>query len=238
MEHAVLKNLKEYDGEFEKIFSDFLEESKSCSDLDEKTRCLAVLCALEGCGAEEVFSDLLIEALESGVSGKEIKELLYQSAAYLGIGRVRPFIERTNAILPAREAVPARCRAADKNSRRLKGEAAQVAIFGEGMMGFAESGDEEVRHINRWLTENCFGDYYTRPGADLATREMATFCLLAAQGGCEPQLISHAAGNMHIGNDRKFLIAIVSAILPYIGYPRALNALKCIETAYNREESK
>ena len=59
-------------------------------------------------------------------------------------------------------------------------------------------------HINRWLASNCFGDYYTRTGLDLAQREMITFCVLMAQGGCEPQLIAHAKGNMNLGNDKAF----------------------------------
>ncbi len=59
-------------------------------------------------------------------------------------------------------------------------------------------------HINRWLAENCFGDYYTRTGLSLAQREMITFCFLMAQGGCEPQLTGHAKGNMNMGNDKAF----------------------------------
>ena len=51
---------------------------------------------------------------------------------------------------------------------------------------------------------------------------MITFCFLAAQGGCEPQLTSHAKGNMNMGNDKDFLIRVVSQCLPYIGYPRSL----------------
>ena len=62
-------------------------------------------------------------------------------------------------------------------------------------------------------------------------REMITFCLLAGQGGCEPQLTSHAAGNMRIGNDKAFLIKIISQCLPYLGYPRSLNALRCVNEA-------
>ena len=99
------------------------------------------------------------------------------------------------------------------------------------MKGFATSGPEESRHINRWLSGNCFGDYYTRTGLDYGQREMITFCFLAAQGGCEPQLISHAAGNMKVGNDKAFLIKIISQCLPYIGYPRSLNALRCVNEA-------
>lgn len=60
---------------------------------------------------------------------------------------------------------------------------------------------------------------------------MITFCFLAAQGGCEPQLMAHATGNMNLGNDKDFLIRVVSQCLPYIGYPRSLNAITCINKA-------
>jgi len=52
-----------------------------------------------------------------------------------------------------------------------------------------------------------------------------------AQGGCEPQLIAHAKGNMNLGNDKDFLVRVVSQCLPYIGYPRSLNAMSCIQKA-------
>lgn len=99
------------------------------------------------------------------------------------------------------------------------------------MRDFYCSGPEETRHINRWLAENCFGDYYTRTGLDYRQRELITFCFLAAQGGCEPQLTSHIAANLRLGNDRALLIRVLSQCLPYIGYPRSLNALHCIEAA-------
>ena len=110
-------------------------------------------------------------------------------------------------------------------------EARQVEIFGENMRGFAQSGPEETRHINKWLADNCFGDYYTRGGLDTREREMVTLCFLAAQGGCEPQLTAHAKANMAVGNEKAFLIAVVSQCMPYIGYPRTLNAIRCIDEA-------
>ena len=117
------------------------------------------------------------------------------------------------------------------DDRIQKGNDAQVEIFGEGMKGFQNAGPEETRHINRWLAGNCFGDYYTRKGLSLREREMITFCYIAAQGGCEPQLTAHAKGNMNMGNDKAFLIDVVSQCLPYIGYPRSLNAITCINKA-------
>ena len=65
---------------------------------------------------------------------------------------------------------------------------------------------------------------------------MITFCFLTAQGGCEPQLTSHAAANMKIGNDKAFLIKIISQCLPYIGYPRSLNAMRCVNEAAKVKE--
>lgn len=67
---------------------------------------------------------------------------------------------------------------------------------------------------------------------------MTTFCYIAAQGGAEPQLIGHAKNNMHVGNDKKFLIKIVSQNIPFIGYPRSLNALRCVNQAAADLENK
>lgn len=36
---------------------------------------------------------------------------------------------------------------------------------------------------------------------------------------------------MRIGNDKQFLIDVISACVPFIGYPRSLNALHCVEEA-------
>ena len=117
----------------------------------------------------------------------------------------------------------------DPNPNRLeKGEQSQVAIFGEGMKGYAASGDPKTVHIRKWLTDNCFGDYYTRGGLDYKQREMITFCFLYAQGGCEPQVMAHIQGNLNLGNDKAFLTNVVLQCVPYMGYPRSLNALACI----------
>ena len=163
----------------------------------------------------------------------EIKEITYQAVAYLGIGRVFPFLNAVNDVLTecgVKLPLPPQATTTTEN-RREAGTQAQVDIFGEGMRDFWQSGPEETRHINKWLADNCFGDYYTRKGLDYKEREMITFCFLAAQGGCEPQLTAHATGNMKVGNDKAFLIKIVSQCLPYIGYPRSLNAIRCINEA-------
>lgn len=222
------------DPEFVERFGNFaFDEVVNQDDLDDRTRFMAILATLLGCQGIDAFKAVLPAALNFGVTPVEAKEIVYQAVAYLGIGRVFPFLKATNEVLEARGVrLPLEGQATTTMENRLEaGNQAQVDIFGEGMRNFQNSGPEESRHINRWLADNCFGDYYTRKGLDSKQREMITFCFLAAQGGCEPQLISHAAGNMRIGNDKAFLIKILSQCLPYIGYPRSLNALRCINEA-------
>ena len=139
-----------------------------------------------------------------------------------------PFLTVTNEILEEQGVkLPLDGQATTTLDNRLeKGIEIQAEIFGEQMKEVWKEG-----HINRWLAANCFGDYYTRSGLTLAERELITFCFLMAQGGCEPQLIAHSKGNMNMGNDKAFLIKVVSQCLPYIGYPRSLNAIACIGKA-------
>lgn len=227
------------DPEFIERFDNFaFDEVVNSDDLDDKTRFLAILAALLGCQGIEEFKVLLPAAMNFGVTPVEIKETVYQAAAYLGIGRVLPFLSAANEVLEARGIqLPLENQATTTTDTRLEaGIQAQVDIFGEGMRDFWRSGPEESRHINRWLAANCFGDYYTRGGLNLKQRELITFCFLAAQGGCEPQLESHAAANMGLGNDKAFLIQIISQCLPYIGYPRSLNALRCVNKAAQKED--
>ena len=222
------------DPEFVERFENFaFDEVVNQDDLDDRTRFMAILATLLGCQGIDAFKAMLPAALNFGVTPVEAKEIVYQAVAYLGIGRVFPFLKATNEVLEARGVrLPLEGQATTTMENRLEaGNQAQVDIFGEGMRNFQNSGPEESRHINRWLADNCFGDYYTRKGLDNKQREMITFCFLAAQGGCEPQLISHAAGNMRVGNDKAFLLKVLSQCLPYIGYPRSLNALRCINEA-------
>lgn len=196
--------------------------------LDEETRWLAILSALIGAQSAEAFRKLLPQALDAGLSPVAVKETVYQAVDYLGLGRMLPFLDITNTVFSARSiALPLEGQGTTTLDDRLeKGAQAQAAIFGEQMLEAWKAGT-----VNRWLAANCFGDYYTRGGLDLKARELITFCFLAAQGGCEPQLTSHSQGNMNLGNGKDFLLRVILQILPYIGYPRSLNAITCVNKA-------
>lgn len=219
------------DPEFHERFSHFaFQEVVNDPDqqLDEPTRHLAILATLMGCQGLDAFQEELPIALENGVTPVMVKEVVYQGADYLGIGRVMPFLKATNEVFTTLGiGLPLENQSTTTMENRLeKGAQAQAAIFGDHMLEAWKNGT-----INRWLAANCFGDYYTRTGLDLKQREMITFCYLAAQGGCEPQLTAHAKGNMNLGNDKDFLLRVISQCLPYIGYPRSLNAIACVNKA-------
>lgn len=222
---------RETDPEFAERFEQFAFEevpNEEGQQLDEVSRHMAILATLLGCQGVDEFRVELPRALDAGVSPVMAKEVIYQAVDYLGIGRIKPFLDAANEILLERGVkLPLEGQSTTTMKNRLeKGIQAQVDIFGDGMKEAWKTG-----HVNRWLAANCFGDYYTRTGLTLAQREMITFCFLAAQGGCEPQLIAHAGGNMNLGNDRDFLVKVVSQCLPYIGYPRSLNAITCVNKA-------
>jgi len=226
-------DLKRTDPEFIERFDNFAFDevvNQTSDKLDDHTRFICYLATLLGCQGIDEYRALLPAALNMGVTPVEVKEIVYQSVAYLGIGRVFPFLKATNEVLEARGVkLPLEPQARTTlESRREAGTQAQVDCFGEGMRDFWQSGPEDSRHINKWLADNCFGDYYTRTGLDVRMRELITFCFLTAQGGCEPQVKGHIAGNFHVGNDKDFLIAVISSNIPFIGYPRTLNALNCI----------
>lgn len=240
IQSTVQPPLAKTDPEFVERFASFafdevvnmplIEGMKPISDCP---RFMAILATLLGCQGIDEFKIMLPAALNVGLTPVEVKEIVYQAVAYLGIGRVMPFLTAVNEELERRGiSLPLEPQAQTVyEQRRDAGNQVQVDAFGEGIRGSWTKGPEERQHINLWLADNCFGDYYTRGGLTLPQRELITFCFLAAQGGCEPQLTAHAKANMTVGNDRLFLIQIVSQCVPYIGYPRSLNALSCIDKA-------
>ena len=224
------------DPEFAERFAYFAGEqvpTDPAAELPTRERYLAILAALLGCQGVDEFRAMLPEALDEALSPVEVKEVVYQAVAYLGIGRVRPFFDATNEILAARGVkLPLEGQQTTTlETRRAAGNQKQVEYFGEHMRESWKTGPVERATVNRWLAENCFGDYYTRGGLSDLDRELITFCYIVAQGGCEPQATAHAGANLNLGRTKDFLYRAVMQILPYIGYPRSLNALTCIDNA-------
>jgi 4-carboxymuconolactone decarboxylase len=223
--------LKITDPEFIEIFDNFaFDEVLTNSQLNVKTRVMMILGSTIGCQALGEYKVMVGAALNVGVTPVEVKEILYQSVPYVGITKAFDFLHATNEVLQSCGiALPLEEQSTNTPETRFeKGMEVQKAIFGEMIDVMYKQSPTNQLHIQKLLSANCFGDYYTRNGLDLKTRELLTFSIILSLGGCEPQLKGHIQGNLNIGNDKELLIDVVTQLLPYVGYPRTLNALRCI----------
>ena len=220
------------DPELFEIFDNFvLGEVLGHGGLDARTRLMCILASNVASQGRAAFRATLDAALGAGVTPVEVKEVLYQAVPYVGMAKVADFIGAANDVLEARGVgLPLEGQSTTTPADRFeKGLAVQRSIFGAGHIdAMREAAPETQKHIQQYLSDNCFGDFLTRGGLDVKTRELVTFSLLVSLGGCEPQVKGHIAGNANLGNDKAVLLAVVTQLLPYIGYPRTLNAIGCL----------
>ncbi|MBN9390949.1 MAG: carboxymuconolactone decarboxylase family protein [Chloroflexi bacterium] len=209
-------------------FDEVLRESK----LDVRTRLMVQLAALIASQALREYRVMVGAALTVEVSPIEVKEIVYQAIPYVGMGKVFDFIHITNEVLTVRGvALPLPGQSTTNPENRLeKGLAVQKQIVGNTTVdNLYANAPADQQHIQRFLSDDCFGDYLTRSGLDIPTRELLTFSMLVALGGCEPQVKGHVAANLNVGNDRAKLIDVLTQLLPFIGYPRTLNGLRMVD---------
>jgi len=221
------------DPELIETFDNFaFDEVLRHSSLDTRTRLMVQLASMIASQALREYRIMLGAALTVGVTPVEVKEIVYQAVPYVGMAKVFDFIHATNEVLAERGvSLPLlRQSTTTPENRAEKGLAVQKQIVGNDVVDrlYASAPDDEM-HIQRFLSANCFGDNLTRTGIDLPTRELLTFSMLVALGGCEPQVKGHVAANLNVGNDRARLIDVLTQLLPFIGYPRTLNALRVVD---------
>jgi 4-carboxymuconolactone decarboxylase len=223
--------LKAKDPEFIELWDNFaFDEVLRHGNLDERTSLILIVGATISSHTLVEFNLMAGAALVAGVTPDQLKEIVYQAVPYAGIAKVVEYLRAANELLESRGVkLPLEGRSTTTPAtRREKGLAAQKMIFGDAIDKNYRDSPKDLLHIQEFLSANCFGDFYTRGGLDLKTRELLTFAFLVPLGGCEPQLKAHAQGNLNVGNGRQVLIDAVTQLLPYVGYPRALNAIRCI----------
>jgi 4-carboxymuconolactone decarboxylase len=223
--------LKVTDPELIEVFDNFaFDEVVAQSNLDTKTRVMLILASMIGSYAVAEFRIMAGAALNVGVTPIEIKEIVYQSVPYVGMSRAFDFVQSTNEALTSRGIqLPLEGQSTtDPETRYDKGLEVQKTVFGKMIDELYERSPKDQVHIQRFLSANCFGDYYTRTGVDVRVRELITLSILIALGGVESQIKGHIRGNVNAGNGRDVLLDLITQLLPWVGYPRTLNALSCL----------
>ena len=230
---AHVSTLAGFDPELIEVFDNFaFDEVLRFGVLDVRTRLMVQLASLIALQALGEYRIMLGAALTAGVTPVEVKEIVYQAVPYAGMAKVYDFLHATNGMLTERGVelpLPGQS-VTTPETRAEKGLAVQAQIVGNSTVEkLYASAPADEQHIQRFLSANCFGDYLTRGGVDVPTRELLTFSMLVSLGGCEPQVKGHVAANLNVGNDRTKLIAVLTHLLPFIGYPRTLNGLRCVD---------
>ncbi|MED4758872.1 MULTISPECIES: carboxymuconolactone decarboxylase family protein [Priestia] len=219
------------DPDFQDILSHFIfGEVFYQGNLDDKQRELITLVVLATNQTLPQLKAHVNAALNIGLTPVEIKEAVYHCAPYIGFPKTLNAINEVNEVFKAKNiALPIESqKTVDEDNRFQKGLAAQVEIFGDVIKQMQESAPSNQKHMQEYLSAFCFGDFYTRGGLDLKTRELLTFCIISALGGAEGQVKAHVQGNKNVGNDKETLITAITHCLPYMGFPRTLNALACV----------
>lgn len=171
-------------------------------------------------------------ALNVGVTPVELREAVYQCAPFIGFPKTLNAVNVINEVFKERGiSLPLEKQGiVEENERYAKGREIQFPLYGdeikEAMEPLPEGMDEAVP---RFLTEMCFGDFYTRGGLDIKTRELLMLCVLTSLGA-DKQIALHAKGNIRAGNSKETLYAAMIQCLPYVGFPLALNAINIIKS--------
>lgn len=199
-------------------------------NLNNKTRELITLVVLTTNQTLEQLKDHVEASLNIGLTPVEIKEAIYQCAPYIGFPKAQNALSKANEVFKERNIelhLESQNQTTEEN-RFEEGFKVQTLIFGDRIKKSHENAPVNLKHIQNYLSAMCFGDFYTRSGLDLKTRELLTLCIISALGGCENQLKSHVQGNLNVGNDKDLLINAITQCMPYMGFPRTLNALNCV----------
>ena len=210
------------------IFGDLMEGVK----LPPERAALVSLAAIAAAGAPDYARPWVKRALKSGATPVEIKEAVYQVAPYAGLPKAEAVLNVVNAVFKEEGiALPVKSTATVTEEDRFeKGKAFQVATYGERIRKMHETASEDERFLNVYLLSSfCFGDIYTRTALSLKDRELLTCSVIALIGGAEAQLTSHVRASFDTGNSKRDLVDAIALSLPYMGFPRSLNALAVVK---------
>src|ERR1700712_3209167 len=180
-----ISTLARTDPEFIAYFDNFafdetLADAAGLDDtVDLHTRLLVQLAAALAAGGPAEFRILATAALaHAGVTPVELKEVVYQAVAYIGLARAYDYLHTVNDVLTtAGVELPLPGQATSTpESRQKRGRQVQEQIVGAGRVDKMHAdAPADCKHFQRYLTGNCFGDTVARGGLDLRHRELLTF---------------------------------------------------------------
>ena len=171
-------------------------------------------------------------ALRVGVPPVQIREAIYQLAPFIGFPRTLNAVATINDVFADHDIelpLPAQGTVSDPD-RYEQGLAEQLPLYGNEIKdNLADLPEPLNEALPRFLTEFCFGDFYTRGGLTLAQRELLVLCALTTIGDTAVQLGPHGRACLQVGNTKTEVIAALVHCFPYIGFPRSVAGVRAVK---------
>ncbi|MFT8410913.1 MAG: carboxymuconolactone decarboxylase family protein [Schleiferilactobacillus perolens] len=126
----------------------------------------------------------------------------------------------------------------EENDRLLKGRRMLAQVDGNAAADTLSQLADIAPDVPKLIQEFAFGDIYTRSGLDLKQREMITITALLVQGDTAGQLQVHIQGALHVGLTQEEIVETFIQCIPYIGFPRVLNALSVARQVFTNNDDQ
>ncbi|WP_304854880.1 carboxymuconolactone decarboxylase family protein [uncultured Parasutterella sp.] len=221
------------DPDMDSVRSRMMAVEKRGTTLTEEQKYWVLLSTCAAQGLDDETEEITASALKAGVKPVTIKEAIYQTFPYVGIGRARQALKGANkAMKAAGIKLPTASQTTVNDQNRLQeGIRVQTSIFGDAITQMHRNTAPEMKPLMiDDLSGYCFGDFYTRTGMSIKDRELVVFAAIAALGGCESQLKAHTGANLKEGNTKQNLADALQIAIPLNGFPRTLNALAVVNS--------
>lgn len=101
-----------------------------------------------------------------------------------------------------------------------------------GEMEIGEAFADIAPDLSRYVVEYAFGDIYARPGLDNKQKVLTTISSLVSQG--MPQIAIHINSGLNVGLTPEEIVGCIMHLLPYVGFPRVLNALNVTKEEFKK----
>ncbi|MCG0675924.1 4-carboxymuconolactone decarboxylase [Lactiplantibacillus plantarum] len=120
--------------------------------------------------------------------------------------------------------------------RLINGKAMLQRVDAEAADHVMASLDRVAPDVAKLILEFAFNDIYTRPGLSLQQRELVTITSLLTQGDTADQLRVHLNGCLNVGLSRTEIVETCIHCIPYVGFPKVLNALTVVKEVFTKKE--
>ena len=128
--------------------------------------------------------------------------------------------------------------AVEHDERRVRGEETLEKITGQSGRNVVDSLKDISPELGDWIIDFAYGDVFSDTSVSLCTRELATISGLTALGNAQPQLKVHIEGALNVGCRPAEIVAIITQMAVYSGFPSALNGISAAREVFEKRGIK